>query len=188
MSRYVDFETNGPSIGRCVILPGRQYTPDGPLLFFAAQVALAHGWNVRQVWWESPRRLTAELAAEVEWVGNELSAALEGYNGRAMVVGKSLGTLGAAAAAERGLDGVWLTPLLTEPAAAAVLATYPARQFVAIGETDPFLDTDVFETLPGRRVLVEGDHVLVVPGEPLASVASHHTVVRELGDWLGENS
>ena len=43
-------------MGRCLVLPGRQYTPDGPLLFFAAQAALMRGWDVRQVWWEAPER------------------------------------------------------------------------------------------------------------------------------------
>lgn len=40
MSRYVDCSTDGTPIGRCIVLPGRQYTADGPLLFFATQVAL----------------------------------------------------------------------------------------------------------------------------------------------------
>ena len=55
MARYVDLPADGTPVGLCVVLPGRAYTPDGPLLFFAAQVALAHGWDVRQVWWDVPR-------------------------------------------------------------------------------------------------------------------------------------
>ncbi|MGN6687931.1 MAG: hypothetical protein ACTHK1_10370 [Actinomycetales bacterium] len=184
MSRYVDFSPDGEAIGQCVILPGRQYTPDGPLLFFAAMTALAHGWAVRQVWWEAPERGTRDLAEEGAWVGNELDAALAGHHGRALVVGKSLGTLGAAAASVKGYDAVWLTPLLTEPTAAAPLLNYPARQLVAIGSSDPFFDQAVFNQLPGRRVLVDGDHVLVVPGRPLATVASHDLVVRALDAWL----
>ncbi len=56
MTRFVDHHAEGTSVGRCVVLPGRQYTPDRPLLDFATQAALAHGWDVRQVWWEAPER------------------------------------------------------------------------------------------------------------------------------------
>ena len=87
MSRHVDLTTDGTAIGRCVVLPGRRYTPDGPLLFFAAQVALMRGWDVRQVWWEPPS--FDDDAAEVAWVGAELDAAVDGYDGRVLVVGKS---------------------------------------------------------------------------------------------------
>lgn len=37
MTRYVDLATDGTAIGRCVVLPGSRYTPDGPMLFFAAR-------------------------------------------------------------------------------------------------------------------------------------------------------
>ncbi len=70
MSRYVDYPADGTSVGRCVVLPGRQYTADGPLLFFATQTALARDWDVRQVWWEAPPRGSCSLADEVAWVQN----------------------------------------------------------------------------------------------------------------------
>src|SRR5205809_848287 len=113
MRRFVDLAADGTSLGRCVILPGRIYTPDGPLLFFAAQVALERGWDVRQVWWEPPRFDSDD--DEVAWVCAQLEAAVEGYDGRVIVVAKSLGTLAGAVAAQRGYAAAWLTPLLTEP-------------------------------------------------------------------------
>lgn len=186
MSRFVDYSPEGTPLGRCVVLPGRQYTPDGPLLFFAAQVALMRGWAVRQVWWESdaPPRFSTDVSDEVAWVADQLDAAVAGHDGRLLVVAKSLGTLAAPYAAARALDAAWLTPLLTEPSVADVLLTYPARQFVAIGSEDPYLSRDVFDALPGERVLVTGDHVLRVPGDPVAMVASHDAVVRAFDGWL----
>ncbi|MBZ5738228.1 hypothetical protein [Nocardioides mangrovi] len=182
MTRYVDLATDGTAVGRCIVLPGRQYTPDGPLLFFAAQVALARGWDVRQVWWEVPR--FDDDADEVAWVAAELAAAVDGHDVRVLVVAKSLGTLCAAAAAEHGYAAAWLTPLLSEPDLAAPLLAYPAAQLVVIGSEDPYLDRDVLEALPGEQLVVPGDHVLRIPGDVSASVASHDRVVRAFDEWL----
>lgn len=184
MTRFVDLRVDGTPVGRCVVLPGRQYTPDGPLLFFAAQVALARGWDVRQVWWDPPERGASTIDVEIAWVAGQLEAAIEGHVGRVLVVAKSLGTLAAARAAAHGYDAAWLTPLLTEPEAAGPLSTYPASQFTLIGADDPFLDRTVLDALPGVAVTVAGDHVLQVPGDPAASVASHEQFVRAFDSWL----
>jgi hypothetical protein len=182
MTRYVDLAADGVAVGRCVVLPGTKYTPDGPMLFFAAQVALMRGWDVRQVWWEVPP--FSSDAEEVAWVGAQLDAALDGYQGRVTVVAKSLGTLAAPFAAARGYDAAWLTPLLTDPDLAKPLLSYPAAQFVVIGSSDPYLRRDVFDALPGERLLVAGDHVLRVPGDAAAMVASHDEFVRSFDAWL----
>lgn len=182
VTRFVDHAAEGTAIGRCVVLPGRQYTPDGPLLFFAAQVARMRGWDVRQVWWEAPER--GSDADEIDWVGDHLDAALDDYRGRVLVVAKSLGTLAARRAADRGYDAAWLTPLLTDRDAAEPLLSYPASQFVLIGASDPFLSRDVLDALPGARVLVPGDHILAVPDDPAGMVASHEQFVRAFDAWL----
>lgn len=159
-----------------------KYTPDGPLLFFAAQTALMRGWDVRQVWWDVPR--FSSDADEVAWVGAQLDAALDGYEGREMVVAKSLGTLAAPFAAARGYDAAWFTPLLAEPDVAEVLLSYPAEQFVVIGSSDPYLSQEVFDALPGQRLCVRGEHILRVPGGAAAMVASHERFVRSFDAWL----
>ncbi|GAA4703266.1 hypothetical protein [Nocardioides conyzicola] len=165
-----------------MVLPGSRYTPDGPMLFFAAQVALARGWDVRQVWWEPPA--FDDDAAEVAWVGDQLDAALEGYDGRVLVVAKSLGTLAVARAAERGYAAAWLTPLLSEPDLAEAHRTYPAAQYVVFGAEDPYFRQDVLDALPGERLVVPGDHVLRVPGDPIGMVRSHEIFVRSFDAWL----
>jgi len=183
MTRYVDHASAGTAVGRCVVLPGRNYSADGPLLFFAAQTAMARGWEVRQVWWEAPA--LRDVADQVRWVCDQLDAAVDGYDGRVLVVAKSLGTLAAPRAAARGYDAAWLTPILTEPDLAAALTSYPAEQLVLIGESDPGLDREVFDSLPGRRLLVPGDHVLRVDGDVAAMVTSHELFVRSFDAWLG---
>lgn len=121
---------------------------------------------------------------EVVWVGDQLDAAVDGYDGRVLVVAKSLGTLAAARAAERGYDAAWLTPLLSEPDLAEPMLAYPAAQYVVIGAEDRYLDRDVLDQLPGEHVVVPGDHVLLVPGDPAAMVASHDAFVRSFDAWL----
>lgn len=188
MSRYVHYAAPGNPIGRCIVLPGRQYSPDGPLLFFATQTALARGFDVRQVWWEAPERDGGTASDEIAWVGAELDAALVGCSGPILVVAKSLGTLAAPFAASRGYDAAWLTPLLTEPGIADALLTYPAKMFTVIGASDPFLDEEVFTALPGERLLVAGDHMLRVPEDPAAMMASHEQFVRAFDAWLEARS
>lgn len=182
MTRYVDHPADGTTVGRCIVLPGSRYTPDGPMLFFAAQVAVMRGWDVRQVWWEVPE--FASHADEVAWVGSALDAALNDYAGRVLVVAKSLGTLAAPVAAARGYHAAWLTPLLTEPDLARPLLSYPAAQFVVIGSSDPYFNQDILNALPGEHLVVAGDHILRVPGDAAAMVASHNQFVRSFDAWL----
>lgn len=180
--RYVDYCAAGSAVGLCVVLPGTRYTPDGPLLFFAAQAALMRGWDVRQVWWDVPEM---EGDEEVAWVGDQLDAAVGGHTGPVLVVAKSLGTLAASRAALRGYDAAWLTPLLTESDLAAPLLSYPARQFVVVGSDDPFFDEAVFDALPGEGLSVPGDHILRIAGDASGMVASHDRFVRSFDAWLG---
>jgi hypothetical protein len=182
MTRYVDLAVEGAAVGRCVVLPGRQYSPDGPLLFFAAQAALMQGWDVRQVWWEPPKGASDD--DEIRWVCDELDAAVEGHSGNVLVIAKSLGTLAAPRAAAHGYAAAWLTPLLTDHTASEPLLSYPCPQLVVIGSSDPYLSQDVFDALPGTRLIVDGDHVLRVPGDAAAMVASHERFVRALDSWL----
>lgn len=182
MTRYVDVDAEGVSIGRCVVLPGRQYTPDAPLLFFATQVLLMRGYDVRQIWWDAPERGSG--TDEIEWVGEQFDAAVAGWVGRVLVIGKSLGTLAAARAAARGYDAAWLTPLLTDHEAVEPLLSFPASQFVITGSSDPYLDRAVLDALPGTRLLVAGDHILRVPGDAAAMVTSHEQFVRAFDEWL----
>lgn len=145
-------------------------------------MALDQGWDVRQVWWEVPR--LDNDADEVAWVGSQLDAAVDGYEGRVLVVAKSLGTLAAPVAAARGYDAAWLTPLLSEPDLAEPLLSYPAAQLVVIGSDDPYFSQDVLDALPGARLVVPGDHVLRVPGDAAATVAGHDSFVRAFASWL----
>jgi hypothetical protein len=167
------------------VLPGGRYTPDGPLLFFAAQAALSRGWEVRQVWWQPPDFHGDEAdAEEVAWVGDRLDEALVGHDGPVVVVAKSLGTLAASRAAVLRLPAAWFTPLLSEPDQADVLGGYPVDQLIVIGSEDPFFRREVFDSLPGHPVLVPGDHVLAGNLDLIEMLRSHEAAIRAFDQWL----
>jgi acetyl esterase/lipase len=106
------------------------------------------------------------------------------------VVGKSLGTHALPLAVERGLGGIWLTPLLRDQDQGA-LRRASAPTLVVGGTADPFWDHGVATELAasswssvaeGRQIIeLPGvDHSLEVPGDPRASVA----VLGELTDTI----
>ena len=70
-SRYVDVPSSrshaadgsdADAVGLLVVLPGRGYHPDKPLLKVATEVAVDRGWRVRQ---QAPARL------ELRWEGRD---------------------------------------------------------------------------------------------------------------------
>lgn len=75
---------------RVVVLPGRAYDVDQPLLATARRVLAEHGHQVVPVRWPGPPRL------DDDWVAERLRAAVDDHDGPVLVVGKSLGTRAAA--------------------------------------------------------------------------------------------
>lgn len=57
------------------LLPGRGYTPQGPLLHHATVLLLNRGWTVRQVWWDPVPRSAAEVQQQARDVLAGLNAA-----------------------------------------------------------------------------------------------------------------
>jgi predicted alpha/beta-hydrolase family hydrolase len=180
------FEPAGEPLGTAVLVPGRGYPPQAPLLFFAGVVLLQHGWRVEHHWWDPPRhRSDGQTSA---WVREQVEGALP-LAGRTVIVGKSLGTWAAPLAAERGLPGVWLTPLLEITAVTEAIAANPAPQLLVGGTADDLWDSAVAAQLAGPRCEVleidGGDHVLMAGGDAVRGVEMHVEVVRGLDTWLG---
>ncbi|GAA1490478.1 hypothetical protein [Brachybacterium sacelli] len=181
MSEYTDWSTRTATAGLAVMLPGRGYTCQMPLLNFAAQVADSHGWLVREVGWEPSE----------EWgtqeVGCELAEAIGDHEGPVRVIGKSLGTLAAPYAAECRLDAVWLTPLLTLPPVAEAIDAHPGRQLLVGGTGDVgFWDSGIAAALSAEVLEIPGaDHGLRVK-DPVRTAEIHIEVVRALDRWFAE--
>jgi hypothetical protein len=195
MARMVDVpgvlgthvEPAGEPVGSAVVLPGRGYPPAAPLLAFAAQALVQHGWVVDQVWWDVPRLSDDETVA---WVCDQLDRAAPA-SGRVLVCGKSVGSLAAPLAGERRYEAIWLTPLLEVPAVVGAIAANPARQLLVGGSADPAWSTQVADRLSSEScdvVEVAGaDHGMMTPGDVVGSAVAHVDVVRAVDSFLGSS-
>jgi len=129
------FEPVGESRGVAIVAPGRAYSPAAPLLELARRALLQHGFTVHQLWWDSTARADDDDAEQ--WVRHHVEAAHAAEDAdHVLVVGKSLGTRAASYAAERGLDAIWLTPLLVDPVLVEGIAANAGRQLLVGGLAD----------------------------------------------------
>jgi predicted alpha/beta-hydrolase family hydrolase len=178
------FEPAGEPVGTAVLFPGTGYPPQAPLLFFAGQALLAHGWRVEHHWWDPPPSASIE---EIDvWVRDQAESALP-TSGRTLVVGKSLGTRAAPVAAGREPPTIWLPPLFAQHLIDAY-AVNPAPQLLVGGSADNFWNSEVARGLesPTRTVVEvpDADHAMLVPGDSVRGVSAHVEVQRAIEAWL----
>ena len=146
------------------------------------------GGLVRPIVWELPRgsdfsRQRLRVASQVESAVEELTAAA---GAAPVVIGKSLGSLAAPVAADRGLAAVWFTPLLTDEPTVAALRRATGPCLLVGGTADRFWDGQAARSLPAEVVEVDGaDHGMFVPGGLAASAAVLGQVITAVEDFLG---
>ncbi|MFJ6196824.1 alpha/beta hydrolase [Micromonospora sp. NPDC092111] len=157
---------------RAVLVPGRSYDTHYPLFAYPGEGLRRAGFDVHEIDWQPPAGLGTDGAAPevaVDWVGGQVAPTLEVPTD--LLVGKSLGTLAAPLAAERGLAAVWLTPLLHRPEVVAALGRSSAPFLLVGGTADRSWDGAVARRLtPHVLEVPDADHGLLVPG-PLARSA-----------------
>lgn len=182
MSEYVDWPVvPDEPVGLALILPGRNYPATMPLLTFAGRAALQHGWRVRAVSWSVP---DLDTVASIEWVGQQLQEAVEDFDGRVLVIGKSLGTCGAEQAARLGFDAVWLTPLLHLPEVVDAMAGHAGRQLLVAGTEDPAWSLEAARSTGGAIVQIDGaEHGMSVE-DAVRTAEMHVEVTRAVNQWL----
>lgn len=181
------WEPAGASRGVALVAPGRAYPPSAPLLELARRALLQHGFTVQQLWWDSTTR--GDEDAE-PWVRRHVEAAhAEEDADHVLLVGKSLGTHAASYAAERGLDAIWLTPLLTVPAQAEAIAANAGRQLLVGGLQDGLWDTEIARELAeaGCDVLevADADHSMGTD-DVVRTAEIHLEVARAVEAYLSQ--
>lgn len=178
-------ETGNPS-RVAVLLPGGNYSTDGPLLMYAGLAVQRRGGQVHRAAWslrELPPSGPAGPAVGVipqqiqDQVTAQASVAIDAAMASAgaaapLIVGKSLGSLAAAEAADRGLPAIWFTPALTDESVVAGLRRASAPFLLVGGSADRLWDGTLARSLTANVVEVDGaDHGMFVPGPLSASAA-----------------
>ena len=149
-----------------VLLPGTNYSPNHPVLYYARQVLLVHGWSVEEVWWKPEDRASDEA------VIRRVKSVLDAVSDKSpLVIGKSLGSVALPLVVQRECPAIWLTPVLNRPQLIAALKSVTRKTLLVGGTADNFWNGDVARA-SGQQVLeIPGaNHDLEISGNPLASV------------------
>ena len=176
--------------GRSAILaPGRNYGADAPLLMYARLAVERRGGRTRPVVWDLPEGLSLSQERErvvyqVTSVVDEMTAA----TGTApVVIGKSLGSLAAPLAADRGLAAVWFTPLLTDEPTVTALRRAAGPSLLVGGTADQAWDGQIARSLTPHVVEIDGaDHGMLVPGRLAASATALGQAISAVEDFLDD--
>ena len=177
-------EHDGRLTGRALLLPGANYDVRMHGLFWPVRTLLESGWRVTRAEWDGdewgPDR-DGFVRDVVERLDAEAPPAP-----RTVVVGKSLGSLAIPWAADRGLPGIWLTPLVHLDHIRAALATAP-RSLLIGGTADESWTPDA--ACRERHDVVEVDgmnHGLFVGTGWRDTFAAMTTILESIERYLEE--
>jgi hypothetical protein len=171
-----------------VVVPGLHYSTDGPLLMYAGLAVDRRGGSVRRISWTVPEFDDGD--EERAWVASRVSEAVDAVvtaTGVAapVVIGKSLGSLAAPVAADRGLPAVWLTPVLTDEPTVAALRRATAPCLLIGGTADKVWDGRLACSVTPHVLEISGaDHGMYVPGRLTESTAVLAQVITAVEDFL----
>jgi hypothetical protein len=128
------------------------------------------------------RKERQQVASQVATAVDELMAAT---GSAPLLIGKSLGSLAAPVAADRGLPAVWFTPLLSDELTVAALRRAEAPYLLVGGTADKFWDGWTARSLSPHVMEVAGaDHGMFVPGRLAASAAALGEVITAVEYFL----
>lgn len=156
-----------------LVLPGRGYGHDHPGLYYTRMALASRGWRAHLVTWEG---LPEDPALWPDHVSRVAASAIEEVRPE-LLVGKSLGSFAMPLAVERGVPGIWLTPLLTDERLAVAAAHLPARSLLVGGTADGSWDGGLARAGAascGCEVLeLDGaDHCFDIRQDPRGSIAA----------------
>ncbi|MEV7843833.1 alpha/beta fold hydrolase [Streptomyces cyaneofuscatus] len=171
-----------------LVVPGAGDSPARPLLHFASTVLRQHGWTVQELWWQIPDDFLEFSEDErIAWVDWQVGGAVNAEGGACrLIVGKSLGSLAASTAADRGIAAAWLTPLLTFGHVARALGRAKQPTLLIGGSADKWWDAELAASLPHDVLEVpSADHGLELPDDPVGSVEVLRQAVSRLDRFVG---
>ncbi|MBT2501406.1 hypothetical protein [Curtobacterium sp. ISL-83] len=145
-----------------LVLQGAGYGQQAPLLWWTRSIADQHRAEVIAPDWTVDELARADPVAFVE------DAVTDALGGRTpdLVVAKSFGCFALPWAVRNGIDGVWLTPVLTRPEVLGALLTAGDGSVAVGGGADALWEPSRTATTNARLVTIAGaDHALEVPGD-----------------------
>jgi len=172
-----------------VVIPGRNFGPYVPQLFFPMFAAVRRGATAVAVEWSDPGQAEAlDGDALVGWVDRQVGPILRGREPRAtLLVAKSLGTLASAGATSPDHPAIWVTPLLTHAAVVAALGRWRAPFLLVGGTADPLWDGAVARKLTPHVVeMTDADHGLFEPGPLDRSARNIAVLARAAEEFIDE--
>ena len=170
--------------GVAVLLPGSGYTVQAPLLSWCAAMLVELGWHVQAVEWTVTDEAREHPEAFVERAV-ELAFAEAPEGDDRLVVGKSFGTFALPWAVRHEIPGIWLTPVLTEPALVRALDAAGATHLAVGGDQDPLWRPESVPTTGARLVTVPGgDHGLTVEAGWRDSIDAQTTVFEQVAEHV----
>ena len=175
---------------RVIVVPGRNMGPYVPQLLFPTFAAIRRGAEPTPIEWDDAETVDQLEASEIPaWVTARVDSVLVDVIAEStVVIGKSLGTHAAAAAARLRIPGIWVTPLLTNPFVLDALTCSTAPFLLVGGTADPLWDGAAARALtPHVLEFPDADHGLFVPG-PLELSANNISVLATATErFLDEN-
>jgi pimeloyl-ACP methyl ester carboxylesterase len=138
---------------------------------------MRHGWTTQELWWpeEPPRRDGQKLhlwfAQLHSFVHAHVSRILDAETAPTIaLVGKSMGAFAATLAADRGLPGIWLTPVLRDSRLPGDLSRSTAPFLLVGGTADRTWDPQLARSF-GQPVYEaeNADHGMETDDDPVNS-------------------
>lgn len=179
-----------------LILPGRGYTAQGPVLHYPGLWFIQHGYDLISVDYEFGEMSYPEMVAHAIACAAAVwsTATLNHRYSRIALVGKSLGTQAMARLIDHTSDlglarCVWLTPIFADNAVMESIEEHKPRSLFVGGTSDATFDSTRMEraisATGGSRLVLDGaNHSLERPGDVRASVAAISTLLDALERFM----
>jgi hypothetical protein len=155
---------------------------------YAGVAVERRGGSVRRISWTVPE--FGDGDDERGWVAARVSESVDAVTATTgvaapLVIGKSLGSLAAPVAADRGLAAVWLTPVLTDAPTVVALRRAGAPCLLIGGTADKLWDGRLARSLTQHVLEIDGaDHGMFIPGRLSESAAVLARVMTTVEDFL----
>ena len=168
-----------------VLLPGAGYPANGPLLHWSAALAVEQGWHVQALDWTITGQARKAPEEFVELAVERAFADAPTATSR-LVIAKSFGTYALPWAVRHGIPGIWLTPVLSEPALSDALGRAGSTHLAIGGDRDSMWLPQNVQNSAAQMFTVSGaDHSLELESGWRDSIDAQCEVLERVSRHIG---